>query len=137
MRREALSITVMSTKSEQQLGQELEGAEDEVCASCGIAGVDDTKLKLCDGGCDLVKYCSDECQENHREQHDEECKTRKAQLHDKKLFTQPDISYPGECPLCCLPLSLDMSKSIMMNVAAKQSAWAVIMPTRCVRLKGG
>ena len=51
---------------------------DEVCACCGIAPVDDIKLKLCDGGCDLVKYCSDVCQENHREQHEEECKGRKA-----------------------------------------------------------
>jgi len=37
-------------------------ASDEVCACCGIAAVDDIKLKLCDGGCDLVKYCGDECQ---------------------------------------------------------------------------
>lgn len=40
------------------------------CASCGIAAVDDVKLKDCNGGCDLVKYCGDDCQENHREQHD-------------------------------------------------------------------
>ena len=31
------------------------------CASCGRAEVDDIKLKMCDGGCDLVKYCGDEC----------------------------------------------------------------------------
>ena len=34
------------------------------CANCGIAQVDDIKLKICDGGCDLVKYCSDRCQGN-------------------------------------------------------------------------
>jgi hypothetical protein len=45
-------------------------ASDEVCACCGIAAVDDIKLKLCDGGCDLVKYCGDEGQGNHREQHE-------------------------------------------------------------------
>ena len=61
---------------------------DEVCASCGIAPVDDIKLKLCDG-CDLVKYCSDKCREDHREQHEEECNQRKAELHDKELFKQP------------------------------------------------
>ena len=65
---------------------------DEVCACCGIAAVDDIKLKDCDGGCDLVKYCGDGCQENHREQHEEECNKRKAELHDKELFTQPDIT---------------------------------------------
>ena len=42
----------MSAKSE-----EIDDA-DEVCACCGIAGVDDVKLKDCNGGCDLVKYCT-------------------------------------------------------------------------------
>ncbi len=91
----------------------------EVCASCGIAEVDDIKLKICDGGCDLVKYCSDDCQENHREQHEEECKNRKEEMHDKQLFTQPDISHKGECPICCLPLSLDLSKSTLNTCCCK------------------
>ncbi len=91
----------------------------EVCACCGIAEVDDIKLKICDGGCDLVKYCSDDCQENHREHHEEECKKRKAELHDKKIFTQNDSSFMGECPICCLPLPLDMSKSTMMSCCSK------------------
>ena len=30
------------------------------CASCGIAELDDTELVPCDG-CDLVKYCGDDC----------------------------------------------------------------------------
>jgi tetratricopeptide (TPR) repeat protein len=89
------------------------------CACCGIAAVDDTKLKKCDGGCDLVKYCSDDCNDNHREQHKEECNKRKAELHDKGLFEQPDISYMGECPICCLPLSLDPRTSIMMSCCSK------------------
>jgi tetratricopeptide (TPR) repeat protein len=89
------------------------------CASCGVAAVDDVKLKKCDDGCDLVKYCSDECQKFHREQHEEECNKRKAELRDKDLFTQPDISYMGECPLCCLPLSIRMSKSILMGCCCK------------------
>jgi tetratricopeptide (TPR) repeat protein len=99
---------------------ELEAAdeEEEMCASCGIAGVDDIKLKFCDD-CDLVKYCSVECQENHREEHDEECKKRKAELRDRDLFTQPDSSYLGECPLCCLPLPLDPRKSRMMPCCCK------------------
>ena len=89
------------------------------CAFCGIAAVDDVKLKDCNDGCDLVKYCSDNCQENHREQHKKECIRRKAELHDKKLFTPPDCSYLGECPLCCLPLSLTMKKSTMMGRCSK------------------
>ncbi|MCP4744814.1 MAG: zinc finger MYND domain-containing protein, partial [Desulfobacteraceae bacterium] len=85
--------------------------EDEVCACCGIAAVDDVKLEDCNGGCDLVKYCSDKCQENHREQHEEECKNRKAELPDKELFEQPDGTYLGECPICFLPLPLHPKKS--------------------------
>ncbi len=92
---------------------------EEVCASCGIAEIDDVKLMLCDGGCDLVKYCGDDCQENHREQHEEECKKRKAELHDKKIFKQPDISHLGECPICCLPLSIVASKSFIMSCCCK------------------
>ncbi len=86
-------------------------------ASCGIAEVDDIKLKDCDGGCDLVKYCSDDCQNDHREQHEEECKKR---LRDKDLFTQPNVSHFGECPICCLPQSIDMQKSAVMPCCSKR-----------------
>ena len=98
--------------------EELEAA-DEVCACCGIAGVDDVKLKLCDGGCDLVKYCSDDCQTNHREQHEEECKTRKTELHDRNFFTLPDSSYLGECPICFLPLPIVEKKSSLASCCCK------------------
>src|SRR6056300_1222968 len=101
------------------ISEQLEGVEDEVCASCSIAAIDDVTLKDCNGGCDLVKYCGDGRQENHRKQHEDECKQRVDEIHDKKLFTQPDISYLGECPLCCLPLSIDSSKSTMMPCCCK------------------
>jgi tetratricopeptide (TPR) repeat protein len=77
------------------------------CASCSRAEVDDVKLKKCNGGCGLVKYCSDVCRINHREQHEEECKERAAELRDRDLFTQPDESHLGECPICCLPLPIN------------------------------
>ena len=48
-------------------------AADMCCASGGQAEIDDIKLKKCHD-CDLVKYCSDGCQEKHREQHDEYCR---------------------------------------------------------------
>jgi len=76
-----------------------EEADENVCANCGIAGVDDIRLEECDA-CDLVKYCSDDCREEHREQHHEECKRRADKLHDKRLFTQPDGTHKGECPIC-------------------------------------
>jgi tetratricopeptide (TPR) repeat protein len=99
--------------------EEAVAAADEVCASCGTAAVDDAKLKKCNNGCDLVKYCSDPCEANHREQHEEECKKRKTDLRDRDLFTQPDIRHLGECPICCLPLSIDPLKSTFMDCCSK------------------
>ena len=62
------------------------------CASCGIAEVDDIKLKERDD-CDLVRYCCDEYQKNHQPEHDEESKIkmreRAAELRDELLFKQP------------------------------------------------
>src|SRR6056300_1524944 len=84
-------------------------ASDVVCANCGIAEVDEIKLEDCDG-CDLVKYCGDKCKGGHRKQHDEECNKRAQELHDKKLFRQPDGNHRGECPLCFLPMPLDNAK---------------------------
>ncbi len=95
---------------------ELEAA-DEVCASCGVAAVDDTKLKNC--ACNLVKYCSVDCQKNHRSIHKKECRKRLAELHDDDLFKQPDSSHLGECSICCLPLSIDPEKSTLMGCCCK------------------
>ena len=92
---------------------------DVCCASCGIAAIDDIKLKQCNGGCDLVRYCSDKCQGNHREQHEEECKQRKAELRDKELFEQPDISHWGECPICFIPIPIDPRKSTFCSCCCK------------------
>ena len=89
-----------------------------MCANCGIAQVDDIKLEEC-SGCDLVKYCSDECREEHRQQHEEECKKRKAELRDKELFEQPDGTHLGECPICFIPMSLDPKKSTFCSGCCK------------------
>jgi TPR repeat protein len=43
-----------------------------------------------------------------------------AELHDKQLFEQPDSSYLGECPICCLPLSLDKRKNVFMGCCSKR-----------------
>ena len=90
------------------------------CASCGAAAVDDVKLKDCDGGCDLVKYCSDACQENHREQHSGECKKRLAELRDRDLFTMPGESHRGDCPICCLPIPIDERKATFMGCCSNR-----------------
>ena len=88
------------------------------CASCGIAEIDDVKLVPCDG-CDLVKYCSDECREIHKSEHEGECRKRAAELRDELLFKQPESSCFGDCPICCLPLPLDLKKATMYNCCSK------------------
>ncbi len=70
----------MSSK-EQVNNDEVE----EVCANCGKAAVDDIKLKICTA-CKLVKYCSVDCQKNHRPKHKKACKKRVAEIRDDKLF---------------------------------------------------
>ena len=84
------------------------------CASCGIAGGDDIKLKKCTA-CYLVKYCSVKCQKEHWPKHKRECKRRAAELQDEILFKQPESTNYGDCPLCCLPLSIDVEKSTMLT----------------------
>ncbi len=80
---------------------------EEVCGSCGKVA----ELKKC--ACDLVKYCSVDCQKNHRPQHKKACKKQMAAIHDKRIFSQPDGSHFGECPICLLPLPPDPRKWIL------------------------
>ena len=93
-------------------------ADNYCCASCGIAEVDDTKLKECDC-CDLVRYCSDECQEDHRSEHETKCKERATKLRDEILFRQPESTHRGDCPICFLPLPLDVTKSSLYSCCCK------------------
>ena len=88
------------------------------CASCGIAEIDDIKLKDCDG-CDLARYCSDECKGEHKSEHEEDCKKRAAELRDELLFKQPEGSHLGDCPICSLPLPLESKKSAMYFCCSK------------------
>jgi hypothetical protein len=74
------------------------------CVSCGIAEVDEIKLKKC-AACQLVRYCSVKCQKEHRWKHKGECKKRVAELRDEILFKQPESSHLKDCPICLLPLS--------------------------------
>ncbi len=111
------------------------------CASCGIEEIDDIKLIQCDV-CDLVRYCSDDCQRDHKSQHAKVCKTRAAELRDELLFKrllelskrveackkrvaalardnllfkQPECTHLGDCPICCLPMPLGGAKKCCMS----------------------
>ncbi len=83
------------------------------CASCGIEECDDIKLKKCTA-CDLVRYCGDD-----KSEHEDACKKRAAELRDELLFKQPKSTYLGDCPICCLPMPLDILKSMIMVCCSK------------------
>ena len=87
----------------------LPAAAEKCCASCGVAEIDDIKLKPCPH-CDLVEYCSDQCQQEHLQKHEAACKERAAELYDEILFKQPESSYLGDCPICFLPMPIDPNK---------------------------
>ena len=68
------------------------------CASCGIADIDN--VVPCDD-CDLVN------------------KQRAAVLRDELLFKQPESTHMGDCPICSLPMPLDVSKTATMGCCSK------------------
>ena len=105
---------IMSTKDDNTGATE----GDLCCASCGIAQVDEIELTECPD-CQSVRYCSDKCREEHRQQHDEECKKRVAELRDEILFRQPESTHLGDCPICFLPLSPEGKKSMFYTCCCK------------------
>jgi tetratricopeptide (TPR) repeat protein len=42
-----------------------------------------------------------------------------AELRDEILFKQPESNHYGDCPICCLPLSIDPGKSTLMDCCSK------------------
>ena len=59
-------------------------------------------------------------EDDHRPlEHEKICKKKMAELRDNDLFAQPDSSHLGECPICCLPMSLDPKKSGYMGCCSK------------------
>ena len=89
------------------------------CASCGIAEIDDIKLMECNV-CDLVRYCSVKCQRDHIPKHLQVCKKRASELRDEILFKQPESSHLGDCPICCLPLSIYKKKFTLYSCCSKR-----------------
>ena len=70
----------------------------DICANCGKGEESSVSLKAC-MACKMVKYCNRECQIAHRPLHKKACKKRAAELHDERLFKQPELI---DCPICML-----------------------------------
>ena len=84
-----------------------------------------------------MKYCTVDCQKNHRSRHKKACKKRLAELHDGELFTQPDSSHMGECPLCCLPLPIDMTESTLSSCCCKSICKGCFFSNQLREVEGG
>ncbi|EJK57830.1 hypothetical protein THAOC_22092 [Thalassiosira oceanica] len=82
----------------------------DVCANCGKGSCDAVKLKKCTA-CQLVKYCSVDCQRAHRKHHKGACKKRAAELEDEQLYGQGHERPEGDfCPICTLPIPFPMDE---------------------------
>ena len=79
-----------------------------LCANCGKEGDVDT-MNTCNK-CDLVKYCNAACKKKHRHKHKKKCEKRAAELYDEKLFKEPPSR--EECPICFLPLPIEVSLTL-------------------------
>ena len=88
------------------------------CASCGKSELDEVKLKEC-ANCKSVRYCSDNCKEDHRPEHESKCKERASKLRDEILFRQSESTHLGDCPICCLPLPTNSQKSSVYSCCSK------------------
>ena len=91
---------------------------EKVCANCDKAAADGIKLKVCTA-CKFVRYCSVDCQKSHWPLHKKACKKRVRDMRDNQLFSQPEMSHLGECPICCLPHSIDQTKLTMNTCCCK------------------
>ena len=99
--------------------REAEGSMDERCIFCEVSTYEELMEHLMRRVDDLVRYCTDECQQEHKSEHEEACKKREAELRDELLFKQPKSTHLGDCPICTLPLPLDMAKSIINTCCSK------------------
>ncbi len=55
------------------------------------------------------------------QQRDEECQKRADadELHERQLFTQPEETNLGDCPICFLPLPIDLGKSMFRTCCSE------------------
>jgi len=89
-------------------------AKQQTCASCGKEGNSDN-MNICNR-CKMVTYCNAACKKKHRSKHKKKCDRQVAELYDEKLFKEVE---PEECPLCLLPLPIDIGQSAFHSCCGK------------------
>jgi len=111
-------------------------AAEMVCASCGIAEVDEIKLTECDS-CDLVRYCSDKCQQDHRMQHKQCAKNGRLNYEARNYSSslRAHILVTVRSAYCLFRLTI--SNLCCNHVAANRFAEDVITPIVDAREKNG
>ena len=88
-----------------------------ICANCGKGEEAGINLKACTA-CKMVKYCNRDCQIAHRPQHKKQCKKKAKELHNKKLFEQPQ-QLEDDCPICMIRLPTLEVGSVYMTCCGK------------------
>ena len=96
-------------KIEQETMMEGDIGTMSCCANCGIKEGDDVHLKMCNACKSTLVWpiLWYQISEGARAEHKQACKKRAAEIRDEILFQQPESSNLGDCPICCLPLSID------------------------------
>ena len=89
------------------------------CAACGKEGDAVESMNICNK-CKVAKYCNAACKKKHRHKHKANCNEivkHAAELYDEALFKEPPP--PEDCPICMLPLPLDMEEQSFKSCCGK------------------
>ncbi len=87
-------LVVVNIMSSEAADEAEEVQSDVCCANCGVAEIDNIKLKECDG-CDLVKYCGDNCRVVHREQQRKSAKNVRLSYLTENYSDNPMVAIMG------------------------------------------
>jgi len=100
--------------------------EDASCANCGIAEIDDININKLEEDlfAELNKMIMMRSNAAEVDKETEEAETEEHNVsancgRDEELFTQPDESHLGECPICFLPMPLGPQTSKFYSCCSK------------------
>jgi len=95
------------------------------CAACGIAEVDDIKLKKCTA----CKLCSVKCQKEHRPKHKKHVKKGRLSCVSKFCSSNPKAAISVNAQFVVCRYLLIQNSLLSQDVAAKSFVEVVSLPT--------